>query len=276
MQHTTMQTLVFLAMVNGVHCTWQHATNIQSFQARPALQLRAPTSYMFTQRLPPMRAEPASAPAKGKGKVKAKALAPAKKDDAALATKDDEGSGSTALATIEEQVMAISKQSTGVVDGVVGVPRTKFLPPKQQPSLYSQGIMGKPTSPPTLPGFERHSKGIEDFFGGPFKSPVEKPSLYSQGITGKKVFKPPQPAYGSPLGWQKGAATPAAKRVGGSMPDTAAASVATPTPQPQLEAQSSSAESLAPLALISGVALTVLYFRRRPSPLAKESLLTAA
>jgi len=59
-----------------------------------------------------------------------------------------------------------------------------YAKPQAKPSLYSQGVLGKPTAPPPEPG-------LKEWTGGDFKSPETKPSLYSQGIMGKPKSQPP-------------------------------------------------------------------------------------
>jgi len=284
MQHAMMQTIVLLAIVNGVHGTWQQATQIQPSKPRPFMPFRAPTHYMSTRRTLPLRSEP---------------------DDAALATDE------TPKELAKDGFNSISPQGTGIVNGVVGVPKLQFKAPQAKPTLYSQGIMGKP-KPKQGELFEiKIGKGLIGegaLLGGPYKPPVEKPSLYSQGYTGKKLYQSPQPVYGSPSGWQANAVSPAMRRAmlqEAAMPDSRAASAASvddlmpdsrttaekvTTPveatdemaaagagnKPQLEAEVSSAGSLVPLALLSSAFVGLLYFRRRTSTCAKESLLTAA
>eukprot|EP00746_Dinoflagellata_sp_MGD_P016315 gnl/MRDRNA2_/MRDRNA2_136771_c0_seq1.p1 gnl/MRDRNA2_/MRDRNA2_136771_c0~~gnl/MRDRNA2_/MRDRNA2_136771_c0_seq1.p1 ORF type:complete len:276 (-),score=66.06 gnl/MRDRNA2_/MRDRNA2_136771_c0_seq1:313-1140(-) len=275
MQHAMMQTILMLAMVTGVHGAWPHLQNIQSSQVKP----------MPFKRLLPLRNQ-------------ASDMAPVT-EETAIAAKDE--------------MSSISPQGTGTVNGVVGVPKLQFKPPQAKPSLYSQGVMGKPKPQPN--NWEiKIGKGLIGpgaLLGGPYKPPVQKPSLYSQGYTGKKVYQSPQPPYGSSLGWQANAVSKLGDR---SMPDSRIASAASvdelmpdsrttaenlgspeeaakstdevlvgsAANKPQLEAQQSSAESFLPLLLLSsgfmGVGMAMLYLRRRSSTdiTIKESLLTGA
>lgn len=178
-----------------------------------------------------------------------------------------------------ESYALLSPQGSGTVNGIVGVPKLAFKPPVPKPSLYSQGIMGKPTTPPYLEGFRRHSDGIVNFFGGPYKSPEAKPSLYSQGITGKKAYKPPQPAYGSPSGWGKYAmAAKAAPAAPAAEPEPAAPAEEAASEGKGVEAlaaQTPASTLVVPMALFAATALifTMLRFRRNASAKGKEMLL---
>eukprot|EP00747_Dinoflagellata_sp_TGD_P104279 gnl/TRDRNA2_/TRDRNA2_169211_c0_seq1.p1 gnl/TRDRNA2_/TRDRNA2_169211_c0~~gnl/TRDRNA2_/TRDRNA2_169211_c0_seq1.p1 ORF type:complete len:303 (+),score=49.97 gnl/TRDRNA2_/TRDRNA2_169211_c0_seq1:60-968(+) len=97
----------------------------------------------------------------------------------------------------EIQARYTSGQAIATVGGVVGKPNYFFDQPKPQPSLYSQGIMGKPTRAPFYPmELEREKEQWRAVFGGPYKVPVNQPSLYSQGIMGKPSFDPPKAASG--------------------------------------------------------------------------------
>lgn len=193
------------------------------------------------------------------------------------------GETSTALGLPNdpESYALITNQGTGEVAGVVGVPKLAFRPPVAKPSLYSQGIMGKPTRAPKLSllpydhpnaGAFSWGKGLIGkgaLLGGPYKPPVAKPSLYSQGIKGKKVYKPPQPAYGTPEGWGSQYLMSQAAEKTAPVQGESGAGVE------ELAAQTPVLALVLPMAFFAGTAfiLTMLRFHRGASA-KKEELLS--
>jgi hypothetical protein len=195
------------------------------------------------------------------------------------------GETSTALGLPNdpESYALITNQGTGEVAGVVGVPKLVFRPPVAKPSLYSQGIMGKPTRAPKLSllpydhpnaGAFSWGKGLIGkgaLLGGPYKPPEAKPSLYSQGIKGKKVYKPPQPAYGTPEGWGSQYLMSQAAEKTAPVQGESGAGVE------ELAAQTPVSALVLPMAFFAGTAfiLTMLRFHRSASG-KREELLSGA